>query len=170
MTYTTAISDRVLSDITTPTAKGYMNVLDWVRIYENSKLVNSLAAIMLATPIVFTYITAPTTSTIAGTYALFNALLINIELIRLAVVALSIAGTSTVIESDIQSFDYVDVNLWESTLDAIWNYYDGPALEVCPTLTGNLTVTTGNNAIYVDCLDMADYNVDLQGTANLYII
>jgi len=168
--YTTAIIDRVLSDITTPTSKGYMNVVDFVRIYENAKLVNSLTAIMLASPIAFTYVTAPTIATISGTYVMFSTLLANIELIRLAVVALAIAGTSTVIESNIQTFDYRDVNLWESTLDAIWNYYDGPDLEVCPTLTGNLTVATGNNAIYVDCLDMADYNVDLQGTANLNII
>lgn len=36
-------------------------------------------------------------------------------------------------------------------------------------LTANLTVTTGNNQTYIDCLDMFDFNADLQGSANLII-
>ena len=175
MAYVTAITDRVLSDITTPTSKGYWNIADWTRVYGNSQLVNSLAAIMLDTPIVFNTLTAPTITTIPSVTD-FNTFLANIERLRLAVAGESIVGTGTEIKDDYtagtgyESPDYVDANLWESTLDAIWNHYNGPTLDECPILSTDLTILTGAQEIYIDCLDMADYNADLQGTANLYII
>lgn len=36
-------------------------------------------------------------------------------------------------------------------------------------LTANLTVTTGNDQAYEGCLDTLDFNIDLQGSANLII-
>jgi hypothetical protein len=170
MSYTPAIFDRILSDVTTPTAKGYMNVLDWNRIYGNAQLVNSLVAVLLPASIDFVPVVAPTIFKIAGTYAMFSRLLSNIESIRLAVSGLSIPHTSTEIISDIQTFDYSDVNLWERTLDEIWKYYEGDTYEVCPTLTADLIVLTGETKIIIDCLDTATFDVDLQGSGHLVII
>jgi hypothetical protein len=176
MSYVTAVTDRVLSDITTPTSKGHFNVADWTRIYGNAKLVNALTAIMLDTPITFTEVlTVPTTASIPSVTD-FNNMLSGIEATRLAVLSLAIAGTSTEIKHNYiagtgqPTFNYVNVNIWESTLDAIWTHYNGASLDVCPTLAADLTVLTGVTKIIIDCLDTATYNVDLQGTGHLAII
>jgi hypothetical protein len=175
MAYVTPITDRSQADIIAQNSKAYWNVADFERVYRNSQLANALAEIELDTPIDFDILTAPTITTIPAVVD-FNTFLANIERLRLAVVGESIPGTETEIKDDYiagtgqDAPDYHDANLWESTIDAIWEHFNGPDLEVCPTLTADLTVTTGNNQIYVDCLDMANFDVDLQGTANLYII
>lgn len=176
MGYVTPIKDRTATDIANRTSKAFVNVADWIRIYYNAQYTSSLASIQLGSNIVFNAVTPDPVTTDFPSVIKFNTLLNNIELIRLAVIALSISGTSTEIKDDYvagineEAPDYIDVNLWESTIDAIWDHYSGDALEVCPTLTANLTVTTGTNKIYVDCLDTADFDVDIQGTGNLYII
>jgi hypothetical protein len=173
MSYTTAITNRTATDITNRTSKAYFNVADWNRIYNNAQLVNALATIKLNQAILFTTLSEPTISTIPS-ITNFNALLANIERVRLAMVGLIpslieikndwIAGVNQSV------FNYTHVNQWESALDSVWVYWGGPGLPVCPILSSNLTVATGNSAIYVDCLDTADYNIDLQGTGKLYII
>jgi hypothetical protein len=173
MAYVTPVTDRTSADIAARNSKAFMNVVDWTRIYNNSQLVNSLAAIMLGTGITFDVIALPTITTIPSVTNL-NLLTGNIERIRVAVAAVLpslteikddyIAGAGEVAPR------YTDVNLWESTLDAVWVYYDGPDLDVCPTLSADLTVATGTNHIVVDCIDAANFNIDIQGTGNLYII
>jgi hypothetical protein len=135
-----------------------------------------LSEIETGTPIDFDLVSeTPTTSTIPAV-ANFNTLLANLETMRLAVASESIVGAQTEIKDDWLEgtsnpvFDYADCNLWESTIDAIWDHWGGNSLDECPTLTGDLTITTGNYEVYIDCIDMDTYNIDLQGTANLYII
>lgn len=176
MAYVTpVITDRTATDIANKTSKAYWNVADWIRVYGNSEVTNSLTEIMLNTPIQFDLLTAPTTTTIP-TVADFNTFLANIERTRVAVQSESIPGTGSEIKDDWAAGasesapTYINANLWESTIDAIWNHWNGGDLEVCPTLTADLTITTGNREIYIDCLDAADFNIDLQGTAQLFII
>lgn len=176
MAYVTAVTDRALSDITTPTSKGYWNVADWVRVYGNSQLVRNLAATMLATSIRFDILsTVPTITTIPSVTD-FNTFLANIERTRLAVVSVPIPGTTTEIKDDYlagsgqESPDWVDANLWESTLNAIWNHYNGGSLDVCPSLAANLTVTNGTTVIYVDCLDANGFDITIESTGHLSII
>lgn len=177
MSYTTPVTDRAQSDITNRTSKGFFNVADWARIYANARLVSSLAEMNLGSAIVFNQIsTTPTTSSIP-TIDDFNTLIANIERVRAAAfLADAPTGTETEIKDDYEAgaskeiFDYQDVNLWESTLDAIWDFYNGAAIQVCPTLAATLTVTTGNTQVYIDCLDAAGFDVDLQGTAQLIIL
>ena len=177
MSYVTAITDRVLADVTpTPTSKGYFNVADWTRVYENARLASALAALELGTPIVFNSATAPTITTVQGIHTALNILLANIERMRLAVAGESIAGTTTEIEDNWVSGanedapDYTDANLWESTVDAVWEHYGGPDLENCPSLTGNLVVGTGVTQIYVGCVDTNGYDITVNDTGVMHII
>ncbi len=175
MSYTTPVTDRTYADIAARNSKAFFNVADWTRIKGNEYITRSLAEILLSISVSTTPIADVTTVTIP-TASNINPLLTNIENLRLAVAGLSIAGTSTEIKDDwatgmaVASPTFSDVNLWESTLHAIWTYINGAIYDNCPTLTVNLTVTTGNRQIYIDCLDTANYTVDLQGTATLYII
>lgn len=175
MSYTTPITDRNAADIAARNSKAFMNVVDWSRIYDNSKLVHDIVEIETAQVIAFTTISTPTTSTIP-TITDVNALTGNIELTRFIFfgdISNSTPGTLVEIKDDYEAgaskpiFDYRDVNLWESTLDAMWEYFD---VEECPTLTGNLTVLTGTNQIYVDCLDDGGFDIEIESGANLYII
>lgn len=174
MSYVTPVKDRVLSDVTTPTAKGYLNVADFVRIYGNARLTSALASIELGTSIAFTFVSAPTTTTTEGIYTMLNTLLSSVETLRLAMVAL--IPTLTEVKDDWtpgpneDAPDYTDANLWETTIDAIWDYYSGDNLVVCPTLTENLTILTGETVVYVDCLETDGYDIDIQGTGALHII
>lgn len=174
MAYTTPVTDRTAADIVAKNSKAYFNVADWTRVYNNSQLVNSLVTVMLDERITFDTLTAPTIATIP-TVTDFNTMIANIERTRFEVAANTPIVAVEIKDDWAAGFnqdapDYIDANLWESTLDAIWDYYSGDSIEVCPTLTGNLTVLTGASAIYVDCLDTANYIVDLQGTAVLHII
>lgn len=175
MSYTTPVTDRTYADIAARNSKAFFNVADWTRIKGNEYITRSLAEILLSISVSTTPIADVTTVTIP-TASNVNPLLTNIENLRLAVAGLSIAGTSTEIKDDwatgmsAASPTFADVNLWESTLHAIWTYINGAIYDNCPTLTVNLTVTTGNRQIYIDCLDTGNYTVDLQGTATLYII
>jgi len=175
MSYTTPVTDRTLADIAARNSKAYMNAADWQRIKNNEQVTRNLAEILLSISVSATTNADVTTASIP-TVSTVNALLTNIENLRLAVAGESIIGTTTEIKDDYAagvsgtSPTWQDVNLWESTLHAIWTYINGAIYDNCPTLTVNLTVTTGNQEIYIDCLDAADYNIDLQGTAKLYII
>ena len=175
MSYTTPITDRTYADIAARNSKAYFNVVDWTRIKDNEQVTRNLAEILLSISVSANYIPDVTTLTIP-TAAEINLLLTNIENLRLAVAGESIVGTTTEIKDDWApgisgtSPTIIDVNLWESTIDAIWTYIHGAIYDNCPTLTIDLTVTTGNREIYIDCLDTDNYQVDLQGTATLYII
>lgn len=168
--YVTPITDRAATDVdATPTSKGYFNVADWTRIYGNAKLTVSLAAIMLPASLPWTTITAPTITSFP-TVTDFDALLLSIETMRAAV---AIPAAAVAIKDDYiagvneEAPDYNDVNLWESTIDAIWLYYDGDLIEVCPSLSADLTLTT--DYIVIDCIDTNGHTLDTNGHT-LYII
>lgn len=173
MAYITPVTDRAPADIVALNSKAYWNVADWERVYNNSYLTSALASIMLDTPIAFTLLTAPTIATIPAV-ADFNTLLTNIENARIAMIALLPALTEIKDNwqagANVQVPNYTHANQWETTIDAIWDHWNGDSLPVCPILSSDLTVLTGTNAIYVDCLDLANFNADVQGTGNLYII
>jgi hypothetical protein len=171
MSYTTAVTDRTATDIANRTSKAFMNIATWARIYENSRLARDLAAIMLGTPIAFTTIAAPTITSIPTALDLF-ALTSNIEILRLAS---GVSGTTAIFYNWVAGPDqlapsYVHVNQWESTIDAIWTYYGGPALDVNKVLSADLVVTTGTKYIVVDSLDANGYNITVQDGATLAII
>jgi hypothetical protein len=167
MSYVTAITDRVLSDVTPPvTAKGYWNVTDWERVYGNFILVKTFVEIVMPTTVAFTALGHPNTAVITQVSE-FNFFLENIENLRLAVASESIPGTTVEIKDDYVAGPgepaprYTDANLWESTIDAIWEHFDGPDLDVCPSLTGDLTLTT--RYIVVDCIDTNGHTLDTNG-------
>lgn len=174
MAYVTAVTDRTAADIAARNSKAFFNVATWTRIYGNAELVIGLA---WAAGYDAEWQPITTTPTITSIPAVtdFNTLTENIETFR-GVMNSFVSDIDSPIKYDYiagasqQTFDYTDVNLWELTLDLIWEFLDGPLLEVCPTLIANLTVLTGVNKIYIDCLDAATFDIDLQGTANLYIL
>jgi len=166
MGYSTAVTNRTISS--------YFNVADWTRIYRNGQLAISLTEYNQSTTISYPTQVDKTTANIPDV-ADFNGVLVGLEAMRLLVVSLIPSLSGTGIKDDWVEgvsnpvFDYSDVNLWETVIDAVWSYYSGSSYSVCPTLTGNLTVTTGNDDVYIDCIDIATYTVDLQGTAHLYV-
>lgn len=156
-------------------AASYFNVADWTRIYGNAQLMNSLVAIKLNKVILFNAVAVPTTSTNPSSIlSMVNTLCANLERTRLEMVAL--IPTLTEIKDDWvagpaeQAPDYSHVNQWETEIDSMWDYYSGDSLEVNKTLTGDLIVPTGTVAIYVDSINTNGYNIDIQGTGELYII
>ncbi len=118
MKYTTPIYDRILSDVTNKTAKGYFNLADWIRIYGNAKLIHALEEVILSSSLLFTEIATPTITTIP-TVDNINNLLINIETIR----ALFPAGVGLVdLKTDWggnASPTYKEVNDWERNIDLL---------------------------------------------------
>ena len=173
MAYVTPIKDRVLSDATTPTSKGLWNVADWTRVYNNAQLVNSLIIIELGTPVAFTLIALPTITTIPSVTT-HNTLLSNIETMRAAMVALIpslvIVKYDWVAGNAEDAPDYTDANLWETTIDAIWDYYSGDGLAVCSTLAADLTIADTETVIVVDCIKPGEFSIFFEGTGTLYAI
>lgn len=174
MAYVTPVKDRVLSDVTPPvTAKGYFNVADWVRIYGNAQLASALAAIELGTPLAFTAVVAPTITTISPRTQL-NTLLSNIETMRAAMVALipSLVAVKYDWAAGINEDapDYTDANLWETTIDAVWDYYDGDSLVTCPSLSEDLVIGTGEVQIFVGCVNTNGYDITINDTGVMHII
>lgn len=118
MSYVTAVTNH--------TASGYFNVADWTRIYGNALEANSAFTTAVGTTVAFTAVTAPTTSTDPTTIlAKFNSLLANIELLRVASVTFLPTLTTEIKDDYIagageETLDYYDVNLWESTIDYIY--------------------------------------------------
>lgn len=169
MSYTTAKTNWIASD--------YFNVVDWNRIYNNSHLASALAAILRAETIVFDVVAMPAISDNPQTAGgKLNTILANIERLRLAVADEAIAGALLEIKDDWELGpdkavpNYNHANLWESTIDAIWEYFDGPSLDICPTLTADLTIPTGTQYIVVDCIDPDTFEIIIEGTGELFVI
>ena len=120
MAWVTPITDRVLSDITTPTSKGYFNVADWERIDGNVDVIKAMldAADYLDIPL-NTLIT-PTITTIPDVDDI-NDFIENIVLLQesaslpigLGLVTLTynyVGGANFTVP------DFEDVNDWENNL------------------------------------------------------
>jgi len=174
MSYTTPITDRSAVDLAAKNSKAYFNVADWTRIYRNAQLVNSLVEISVGTPNSFPAIGTKTTAAIPLVTD-FNSLLLSIENFRTASAPIE-AVAPTAIKNDWIAGagqpvpKYTDVNLWETTIDAIWTYLNGSSYSMCPTLLADLTLATATTAIYINCIDTSTHIIDLQGTSKLFIL
>lgn len=128
MPYITPVTDRTYADVVNKTSKGYFNVADWTRIYGNAQYVNGLLATIALSP--FTTIATPTITTIPSATNL-NALLYNIELMRLALIAIGIdlgqpsLNYSWVAGVDQDAPDYMDANDWERSINLIYLFING---------------------------------------------
>lgn len=175
MSYTTPVTDRTAADVVAKNTKAHFNVADWTRIYRNAQLVNSLVEILIEDgPLSFPVVSAPAITSIPSV-ADFDTLLLSIETFR-TTNSLLTAVAPTAIKHDwiagvgYPSPKYTDVNLWETTIDAIWTYLNGSSYLACPTLSANLTLATATTAIYINCIDTSTYTIDLQGTSKLFIL
>ena len=123
MTYVTPVTDRVLSDVLNRTAKGYFNIADWSRIYNNSAHINDMAELATGGTIAFTTLTTPSVTTIP-TPASINSLIENIDNVR-AAVDYSTVNALTALKhdwaADAPTFDWKTVNDWERYISAIYN-------------------------------------------------
>lgn len=142
MPYTTPIYDRVLSDVTTPTAKGMFNCIagvtiggiisvdDWGRVYGNASYVQAEILTNTGHTVTFITISTPTTAQDPTTMAaMFNNLLANIEAMRLYVNlhGATISQITTLIYvagAGNYAPNYLDVNQWEYCLDQIKLFTD----------------------------------------------
>jgi len=122
--YTTPIADRIRADVDNRTPKGFINVVDWLRIYDNSQFANALVKALSGADVSFTLVARPDVFTIPDVKDL-NAILANIERVRKAarmpdgvannveISALFQAGATKLAPT------YDDVNVWELVIDAI---------------------------------------------------
>lgn len=122
--YITGIFDRVLADVTNRTPKGFLNVLDWERIYNNSQVVNELVNSTLDLSILFNQLGAVGIRTVPNVEDI-NRLLENIERTRTASGLPVITGLveieyNWVAGSNEEAPDYLIVNTWEEVLDIIY--------------------------------------------------
>jgi len=116
------IYDRVLSDITNKTAKGYFNVLDWERVYNNVELLHILEVLILTSGTTFNAIATPTMSTIPTSVDI-NTLLENLEAIRIEFAPAPVGPV--VLKTDWggqQSPTYKEVNDWERNIVLLLAY------------------------------------------------
>jgi hypothetical protein len=124
MKHIPAIFDRTALDITNRTAKAFLNVSDWQRIYNNAQVANTLVSFLLSIDIVFDEVAEPTITTIP-TVTQLNTLLANIERIRLASGLPAIPGLVEITSnwtagSAADAPDYLDINAWEQVLSIIF--------------------------------------------------
>lgn len=123
--FTDPIFDRTATDVANRTAKAFINVVDWLRIYDNAEIINLLINTLFDVNVEFGFVSDPTITTIP-TVAELNTLLANIERIRIASGLPEILGLSEVVYdwqegSRVDSPDYMDVNQWEEVLYIIRN-------------------------------------------------
>lgn len=126
MRYSTAITDRKYSDIYYKTNKGYFNVSDWLRIYENARNTNVLLNALTGDGIVFSFVAEPLRTDFASVTKL-NTLLNNIDLMRSdSVNYLSDVILIASIKHDwLAGWDkdapkYTDVNTWEKVIETMY--------------------------------------------------
>lgn len=171
--YTTPVTDRTSADIVAKNSKAYFNVADWTRIYRNAQITNSLVEIFIGSPLLFLTVQDPTILSIPFNQT-FNALLTHIETFRTASPLLEAVAPDEIFHAwqsgpGQLSPKYTDVNLWETTIDAVWTYLNGSSYPSCPTLSADLVLLTATSAIYIGCIDEGAYDIDLQGTSKLFI-
>lgn len=133
MSYTTPVTDRTLSDITGMTTKGYFNVADWSRIYDNTLVLSTMLA-AIGQPSTFTTISTVTTSSIPGVTD-FNNLIGNIKNVQSIVEGFLVSPTGLeTLKSDWlagasePTFNYVHVNSWEQNISILYQFISGLAI------------------------------------------
>ena len=116
----TPVTDRTLSDVLSRTAKGFLNILDWVRIYGNSEQILAITRIMHELDIPFTELAEPSITSIP-TVGEINSLVENIDQLRAesylpAITGLVALKYDYVAGSGAVAPDYLAVNQWEQDL------------------------------------------------------
>lgn len=132
MPYTTPITDRTQSDIDNLTSKAYMNTADWERIALNAEYVHDFLLSTIALYPTFDYDIFDTDAFaiyIIPDSSELNRLTGNIENMRVAMLpylpTLEEVNDNWVGGINEDAPDYVDVNLWEQTIDLIYLFFNG---------------------------------------------
>jgi hypothetical protein len=123
MPYETPIFDRTADDIASKTAKAFLNVADWIRIYGNAAFVHVLVAFLVEYDPAFNTLDAPSITTIPGAVE-FNQFLENIEALRAAANLPEIPGLVEIKDDWLggplaAAPDYEDANDWERVLEIV---------------------------------------------------
>lgn len=123
MSWTEPITDRTADDITNRTAKAFLNVVDWIRINGNARLVNTLVTVLRGLNIEFTELSQPVITTFPSTDDI-NAFIENIDRLREAAYMPAASGL-VALKHDYRagmsgdSPDYQAVNDWEKDLELL---------------------------------------------------
>lgn len=122
MKWIDAIKNRTQADVTNRMTKGFFNISDWTRIYNNSQIANQIVVLLWKRAVQFLTLTTPTSTTIPSVDNI-NHLVENIETARIA------SGLPNLLIGPIKhdylsgsnaiTPTYEDVNSWESSLDII---------------------------------------------------
>ena len=120
------ITDRTSSDIANRTAKAFFNVVDWLRIDNNTRIVHVLAEALLGVGVDLTSLPEPTTATIPDVEDI-NAFVGNIEAARKVGGLPGALGMVPLVDdygggSGTDAPDWQDVNAWERNLDILHTY------------------------------------------------
>lgn len=118
--WSTPITDRSDADILARTAKAFINVVDWLRIYNNSQQAHEIVSVLLGLDVAFSALTEPVITDFPDVDDI-NTLIENIDLLREAASLPSATGIETL------KYDYLagagavapyyeDVNDWERDL------------------------------------------------------
>jgi len=123
MRYTPGITDRTELDVSGRTAKAFINVIDWVRIYNNSKIINLIVEFLNDQEIEFNEIETPVITKIPYVADL-NTLLGNIERARVAACFPVIPGLVEIKDDWLSGSapttpTYLDANDWEKVMEVI---------------------------------------------------
>lgn len=164
-----------ITPVTNRTANSFFNVADWSRIHDNSKLLNSLMRIVWDAGLFIEFTVPIITTNPELALSNLNTMLENIEVNMRQYVTTELPALTPVkydwpAGRDVDSPSYIHANQWEITIDAMWEYFDGPDLLVCPTLEANLTILTGTYLVVVDCIDVDDFELVIEGTGRLFVI
>lgn len=132
MSYTTPITDRTYSDIVNRTSKAFFNVTDWDRINDNTAYIHNVVSDSLGVSIPIASLSEPAYefATLIEDGGGINTLLLNIEQVRLALVArgINIPSLSEIFHSweagiTKDAPDYNDVNTWEQSIALIYQFF-----------------------------------------------
>lgn len=143
MPYTTPVFDRTQADITAQNAKAFLNVADFIRIYDNAEIVNGLFTSEIGYTIQFDALTNPTTASIP-TKTYLNTLLANIERMRFWAATYLSDYISDPLFVEIKDDwgegysesapNFTHINSWEKVLDVMYNIVSDWTV---PTIAGN---------------------------------
>lgn len=164
MSYVTPVTDRTFSDIAAKNSKAYFNVADWTRIYRNGQIVVRIAGISSAGDIdYFSYpiIGTPSTTSFPLATDINNVMSSINDVLNDFAYGGTLLKENWIAGVGEASPTYIDVNLWESAIDWIWGRVSGSSYDVCPTLTGDLTLSA--DYIVIDCIDTNGHTLNTNG-------
>jgi len=125
MSWTTPVTDRVLADVTNRTSKGFLNVVDWLRIDGNVVYVRTLIQVLKNVGVDYNDLPEPSATSIP-TAADINDFVENIEALRIASTLarpdLVVLKTNYTSGESAETPDYEDVNAWENNLLILKNF------------------------------------------------